>query len=125
RDWEKRRDAAAAAAAAESASAVDRAPATHPAEAAAVETSSTAAADPKMPPRFSSFGAVAICHPEASDIRAEFNELMHQVISRRDEDIERMRTLADAWRADAQRALRANELRAWSMGTRGTQTASE
>ncbi|KAJ2683821.1 hypothetical protein H4R19_006953 [Coemansia spiralis] len=106
RDWERRRDAAEA-------------------TAPAAETSSTASADPTPPSQFSSAGTVAICHPEASDIRAEFNELLHQVIGRRDEDIERMRALADAWRADARRALRANELRTWNSGTRGTQTVSD
>ncbi|KAJ2349771.1 hypothetical protein GGF43_004367 [Coemansia sp. RSA 2618] len=79
--------------------------------------------EPKMPARFSSIGAVNISHPEASDIRVEFNELMHQIISRRDEDIERVQALADAWRSDARRASHVNELRVWNSSSRGTQTA--
>ncbi|KAJ2657066.1 hypothetical protein IWW48_004717 [Coemansia sp. RSA 1200] len=66
---------------------------------------------------------VTISHPEAGDIRAEFNELLHQIIMRRDEDIERIQALADAWRIDARKALQLNEQRIWNTCTRGTQTA--
>ncbi|KAJ1731140.1 hypothetical protein LPJ61_002683 [Coemansia biformis] len=122
RDWEKHRCASTVAGG--PAAALDSGTAAAPA-ATAAEASSTASTDPKMLSRFSSFGTVSISHPEASDIRAEFNELMHQLIARRDEDIDRVQALADAWRADAHRALRANELRAWCTGTRGTQTISD
>ncbi|KAJ2159323.1 hypothetical protein GGF46_003115 [Coemansia sp. RSA 552] len=76
----------------------------------------------KAPERAGAVSAVAVSHPEAGDIRAEFNELMHSVISRRDEDIERVQALADAWRDDARRAARDGELRIWNTGSRGTQT---
>ncbi|KAJ2662825.1 hypothetical protein IW148_002739 [Coemansia sp. RSA 1199] len=92
------------------------------AEASVATPASTPDSEPKMPARFSSLGAVTISHPEASDIRAEFNELMYQIIARRDEDIERIQTLADAWRSDARRALNVNELRAWNSSSRSTQT---
>ncbi|KAI9506156.1 hypothetical protein BX070DRAFT_219422 [Coemansia spiralis] len=78
--------------------------------------------DLKSSPRFASMSTVSISHPEAGDIRAEFNELLHQIIARRDEDIERMQALVDAWRDDACRASHANELRTWNTSTRGTQT---
>ncbi|KAJ2555352.1 hypothetical protein EV175_002290, partial [Coemansia sp. RSA 1933] len=67
---------------------------------------------------------VTISHPEAGDIRTEFNELLHQIIARRDEDIERIQAVADAWRVDARKALQSNEQRRWNTCTRGTQTAS-
>ncbi|KAJ1719536.1 hypothetical protein LPJ53_005714 [Coemansia erecta] len=76
----------------------------------------------KMPARFANVSKVAISHPEAGDIRAEFNELMHQVIARRDEDVERLKAVADAWRADAQKTARAAEAKAWNTSTRGIQT---
>ncbi|KAJ1905283.1 hypothetical protein LPJ81_002012, partial [Coemansia sp. IMI 209127] len=65
---------------------------------------------------------VTISHPEAGDIRAEFNELLHQIIARRDEDIERIQAVADAWRIDARKAVHSNEQRIWNTCTRGTQT---
>ncbi|KAJ2083454.1 hypothetical protein H4R24_000834 [Coemansia sp. RSA 988] len=76
----------------------------------------------KMPARFAAVGSVAVSHPEAADIRAEFNALLHQVIARRDEDIERMQALVDVWRADAHKATHANEQRSWNSGSRSTQT---
>ncbi|KAJ2450128.1 hypothetical protein GGF42_004569, partial [Coemansia sp. RSA 2424] len=75
-----------------------------------------------LPKKFAALGSVAISHPEAGEIRAEFNGLLHQIIARRDEDIERIQALADAWRADARKASQANERKAWSMATRGIQT---
>ncbi|KAJ2722104.1 hypothetical protein GGI07_003546 [Coemansia sp. Benny D115] len=91
-------------------------------------TNSTAASDKpansatKLPARFASVSSVSVSHPEAADIRAEFNELLHHVITKRDEDIERMQALADAWRADSYKASRANEARAWNTSSRGIQT---
>ncbi|KAJ1801800.1 hypothetical protein LPJ75_006393, partial [Coemansia sp. RSA 2598] len=76
----------------------------------------------KVPARFANASRISISHPEASDIRAEFNELLHQVISRRDEDVERMQALADAWRADARKAARAGEEKTWNTSSRGIQT---
>ncbi|KAJ2520079.1 hypothetical protein GGH20_004490, partial [Coemansia sp. RSA 1937] len=108
REWEKHR------ASSDESSAVP--------EASVATPASTPDPEPKMPARFSSLGAVTISHPEASDIRAEFNELMYQIIARRDEDIERIQTLADAWRSDARRALNVNELRVWNSSSRSTQT---
>ncbi|KAI7828418.1 hypothetical protein BX661DRAFT_205225 [Kickxella alabastrina] len=75
-----------------------------------------------VPARFASVSSISVSHPEASDIRAEFNELLHQVIAKRDEDLERMQVLADAWRADAHKTSRANESKAWNTSTRGIQT---
>ncbi|KAJ2510674.1 hypothetical protein GGI11_005397 [Coemansia sp. RSA 2049] len=80
--------------------------------------------EPAPQPRsLATASTVTISHPEAGDIRAEFNELLHQVITRRDEDIERIQALADAWRIDARKALQLNEQRIWNTCTRGTQTA--
>ncbi|KAJ1854274.1 hypothetical protein LPJ73_002503, partial [Coemansia sp. RSA 2703] len=76
----------------------------------------------RMPARFANVSKVSVSHPEAGDIRAEFNELMHQVIARRDEDVERMKALADAWRADARKTARAADAKAWNTSTRGIQT---
>ncbi|KAJ2521043.1 hypothetical protein H4217_001643 [Coemansia sp. RSA 1939] len=75
-----------------------------------------------QPKSLATASTVAISHPEAGDIRAEFNELLHQIITRRDEDIERIQALADAWRIDARKALQLNEQRIWNTCTRGTQT---
>ncbi|KAJ2488697.1 hypothetical protein IWW37_004601 [Coemansia sp. RSA 2050] len=72
--------------------------------------------------KFATLGSVSVSHPEAGEIRAEFNGLLHQIIARRDEDIERIQALADAWRADARKASQANERKAWNMATRGIQT---
>ncbi|KAJ2786792.1 hypothetical protein GGI15_001247 [Coemansia interrupta] len=85
-------------------------------------SSQTDSESSKMPARFANVSRVAISHPEAGDIRAEFNELMHQVIARRDEDVERMKAVADAWRADARKTSRAAEAKAWNTSTRGIQT---
>ncbi|KAJ2745016.1 hypothetical protein GGI20_002509 [Coemansia sp. BCRC 34301] len=86
------------------------------------ECKPAAAATTIMPTKFAVLGSVSVSHPEAGEIRAEFNELLHQIIARRDEDIERIQALADAWRDDARRASLANERKAWSMATRGIQT---
>ncbi|KAJ2610542.1 hypothetical protein H4S08_003575 [Coemansia sp. RSA 1365] len=86
------------------------------------DTAFTSTQEPKVPARFASVGPIAVSHPEAADIRAEFNALLHQVISRRDEDIERMQALVDAWRTDAHKATYANEQRSWNSGSRSTQT---
>ncbi|KAJ2352723.1 hypothetical protein GGH92_001105, partial [Coemansia sp. RSA 2673] len=75
-----------------------------------------------LPAKFAALGSVSVSHPEAGEIRAEFNELLHQIIARRDEDIERIQALADAWRADARKASQANERKTWNMATRGIQT---
>ncbi|KAJ2030878.1 hypothetical protein IWW57_000970, partial [Coemansia sp. S610] len=72
--------------------------------------------------KFAALGSVSVSHPEAGEIRAEFNELLHQIIARRDEDIERIQSLADAWRADARKASQANDRKTWNMATRGIQT---
>ncbi|KAJ1738734.1 hypothetical protein LPJ68_005301 [Coemansia sp. RSA 1086] len=93
------------------------------AEASVATPASSPDTDPKLPARFASISAVEVSHPEASDIRSEFNELLHQIISRRDEDIDRIQALADAWRTDARKASHASELRAWNTSSRGTQTA--
>ncbi|KAJ2886374.1 hypothetical protein FB639_001589, partial [Coemansia asiatica] len=88
----------------------------------AEDQSSSAETGSRVPARFANASRISISHPEASDIRTEFNELLHQVISRRDEDIERMQALADAWRADARKAARASEAKAWNTSSRGIQT---
>ncbi|KAJ2599483.1 hypothetical protein GGF39_002202 [Coemansia sp. RSA 1721] len=95
---------------------------TDTAAAAASAEGQSAEAGNRVPARFANASRISISHPEAGDIRAEFNELLHQVISRRDEDIERMQALTDAWRADARKAARANEAKAWSTSSRGIQT---
>ncbi|KAJ2227862.1 hypothetical protein IWW45_006842, partial [Coemansia sp. RSA 485] len=95
---------------------------TDTAVAAASAEGQSAEAGNKVPARFANASRISVSHPEAGDIRAEFNELLHQVISRRDEDIERMQALTDAWRADARKAARANEAKAWSTSSRGIQT---
>ncbi|KAJ2319434.1 hypothetical protein IWW52_001969 [Coemansia sp. RSA 2704] len=105
REWEKQRVAAA----------------DQTAEASMATPGTTPDTEPRIPARFSSM--VAVSHPEASDIRAEFNELMRQIIARRDEDSERLQALADVWRTNAHHASNANELRAWNTSSRGTQTA--
>ncbi|KAJ2451262.1 hypothetical protein EV183_003716 [Coemansia sp. RSA 2336] len=93
------------------------------AEASVATPASSPDTDPKLPARFASISAVEVSHPEASDIRSEFNELLHRIISRRDEDIDRIQALADAWRSDARKASHASELHAWNTSSRGTQTA--
>ncbi|KAI8322454.1 hypothetical protein GQ54DRAFT_339308 [Martensiomyces pterosporus] len=75
-----------------------------------------------VPSKFASLSAISMSHPQANEIRAEFNELLHQVISRRDEDLERIQALADALRVDARQAAQANEFKAWNTATRGVQT---
>ncbi|KAJ1944521.1 hypothetical protein FBU59_002577, partial [Linderina macrospora] len=76
-----------------------------------------------LPSKFVPLSAISISHPQAAEIRAEFNELLHQVIARRDEDIVRIQAVADAMRGDARKALKAANARAWNTSTRGVQTA--
>ncbi|KAJ2468018.1 hypothetical protein GGI02_003828 [Coemansia sp. RSA 2322] len=94
--------------------------------ACALDSDATPADQPaseSKPAKFAALGSMAISHPEAGEIRAEFNELLHQIIARRDEDIERIQALADGWRSDARKAMHASERKAWSMATRGIQTS--
>ncbi|KAJ1944194.1 hypothetical protein EC988_006045, partial [Linderina pennispora] len=75
------------------------------------------------PSKFAQLTAIPVSHPQAAEIRAEFNELLHQVIARRDQDIERIQALADQMRGDARDAAQASESRVWNTSTRGVQTA--
>ncbi|KAJ2058432.1 hypothetical protein GGI17_005035 [Coemansia sp. S146] len=97
-------------------------PASTEAEAAADRTIDEPKSAATLPAKFAALGSVSVSHPEAGEIRAEFNELLHQIIARRDEDIERIQALADVWRADARKASQANERKTWNMATRGIQT---
>lgn len=82
----------------------------------------TTTSSSSSPSRFAAVSAITISHPEAGDIRSEFNELLNQIISRRDEDIERLQTLADAWRESARKSYQYNERKTWNRSTRGIQT---